>query len=73
MFMAAGAAGPVYRLLERRSRDHGIPPIETALVDGDVAFRQHSSGHTDGPNWPFFLAFAGKHLNDSGSAKMATR
>ena len=39
-----------------------FPPIETALVDGDVAFRQHSSGHTDGPNWPFFLDFAAKHM-----------
>ena len=24
-----------------------FPPIETALIDGDVAFRQHSGGHTD--------------------------
>src|ERR1017187_5769972 len=33
-----------------------FPPIET-LVGGnaDVAFRQHGGGHTDGPNWPFFL------------------
>ncbi len=62
MFMAAAAAGPVYRLLGKK--DLGtteFPPIETALVDGDVAFRQHSSGHTDGPNWPFFLTFAEKH------------
>jgi hypothetical protein len=62
-FMAAAAAGPVYRLLGKK--DLGtteFPPIETALVDGDVAFRQHSSGHTDGPNWPFFLDFAAKYL-----------
>ena len=63
MFLAAAGAGPVYRLLGKK--DLGtteFPPIETALVDGDVAFRQHSAGHTDGPNWPFFLDFAGKHL-----------
>jgi hypothetical protein len=63
MFMAAAAAGPVYRLLGKK--DLGtteFPPIETALVEGDVAFRQHSSGHTDGPNWPTFLEFAGHHL-----------
>lgn len=64
MFMAAAAAGPVYRLLGKK--DLGtteFPPIETPLMDGEVAFRQHSSGHTDGPNWPFFLDFAAKHLN----------
>jgi hypothetical protein len=63
MFMAAAAAGPVYRLLGKK--DLGtteFPPIETALVDGDVAFRQHSAGHTDGPNWPYFLDFASKHM-----------
>jgi len=63
MFMAAAGAGPVYRLLGKK--DLGtteFPPIETALVDGDVAFRQHSSGHTDGPNWPYFLDFAAKHM-----------
>jgi hypothetical protein len=65
MFMAAAAAGPVYKLLGKK--DMGtteFPPIETPLVDGDVAFRQHSGGHTDGPNWPTFLDFASKHLND---------
>ena len=63
MFMAAAAAGPVYKLLGKK--DLGtteMPPMETALVDGDVAFRQHSQGHTDAPNWPTFLDFAAKHL-----------
>ena len=59
MFLAAVAAGPVYRLLGKK--DLGttdFPPIETALIDGDLAFRQHTGGHTAGPNWPTFLAFA---------------
>ena len=63
MFMAAAAAGPVYRLLGKK--DLGtteFPPIEIALMDGEVAFRQHSAGHTDAPNWPFFLTFAEKRL-----------
>jgi hypothetical protein len=63
-FMAGAAAGPVYRLLGKK--DMGtteFPPRETLLGDGDVAFRQHSSGHTDGPNWPFFLDFAAKHMD----------
>lgn len=64
MFLAAVGAGPVYELLGRK--DMGtteFPPIETALIDGDVAFRQHSGGHTPGPNWPTFLTFAQRYLH----------
>jgi hypothetical protein len=63
MFLAAVGAGPVYRLLGKK--DLGtieFPPMETALVDGDVAFRQHSGGHTAGPNWPTFLKFADRYI-----------
>jgi hypothetical protein len=64
-FLAGEAAGPAYRLLGKTpmaTRD--FPPIETLIGgDADVAFRQHSGGHTDGPNWPFFLDFAARHLN----------
>jgi hypothetical protein len=71
MFLAAAGAGPVYKLLGRK--DMGtteFPPIETALIDGDVAFRQHSGGHTPGPNWPTFLNFASRYLH--GPAASAT-
>lgn len=75
-FMAA-AAGPVYRLLSMK--DLGtteFPPIEMALIDGDIGFRQHRQGHTDAPNWPTFLQFADRYLkapsrtatNSAGSA-----
>jgi len=70
MFMAEAAAGPVYRLLGKKdlgTRD--FPPIETALIDGDLAFRQHSGGHTPVPNWPSFLTFASRYLHAPGSAK----
>jgi hypothetical protein len=63
MFMAAAAAGPVYKLLGKK--DMGtteFPPTGTALVDGDIAFRQHHGGHTPGPNWPTFLTFAERYL-----------
>jgi hypothetical protein len=43
-----------------------FPPIETALIDGDIAFRQHSAGHTPAPNWPTFLEFAGRYLHAPG-------
>jgi hypothetical protein len=36
--------------------------METALIDGEIAFRQHNGGHTTGPNWPTFLAFASRYL-----------
>jgi hypothetical protein len=63
MFMAAAAAGPVYKLLGKADLGTSeFPPIETALVDGDVAFRQHSGGHTDLPNWPTFLSFADRYV-----------
>jgi hypothetical protein len=63
LFLAGVGAGPVYKLLGKK--DMGtteFPSIETALIDGDVAFRQHSGGHTDGPNWPTFIKFADRYL-----------
>jgi hypothetical protein len=65
-FMAAVAAGPVFRLLGKK--DLGtteFPPVETALIDGELAFRQHSGGHTTGPNWPTFLQFASRYIKST--------
>ena len=63
-FLAGAAASPVYELLGKKGMGKDVfPPIETLVATGDVAFRQHSSGHTDGPNWPFFLDFASKHMD----------
>jgi hypothetical protein len=62
-FLGAVGAGPVYELLGKK--DLGtteFPPIETALIDGELAFRQHRAGHTTGPNWPTFLTFASRYL-----------
>jgi hypothetical protein len=63
MFMAAAAAGPVYTLLGKKDLGTtNFPPMETALIDDEIAFRQHSGGHTDAPNWPVFLKFATKYF-----------
>jgi hypothetical protein len=63
MFLAGVAAGPVYELLGKKGLGTTeFPPQETALIDGEVAFRQHAGGHTTGPNWPTFLMFAARHL-----------
>lgn len=63
MFMAAVAAGPVYRLLGRRAiGTQEFPPVETPLTAGELAYRQHAGGHTSGPNWPTFLDFAARYF-----------
>jgi hypothetical protein len=66
MFLAALGAGPVYELLGKKGLPtREFPPIETPLLGGDVAFRQHSSGHTLAPNWPTFLTFASSYIPSS--------
>jgi hypothetical protein len=63
MFLAGVYAGPVYELLGRRGLGTStMPPIETGLLDGEIAFRQHSGGHTTGPNWPTFIAYANRYI-----------
>jgi hypothetical protein len=57
-------------ILASATEDHGgtdlgtseFPPIETVFIDGDIALRQHSGGHTPGPNWPTFISFASRYL-----------
>jgi hypothetical protein len=68
-FMAAVAAGPVYRLLGARDlgtsddyMNEKMPPVNTGLLDGELAWRQHDGGHTDGPNWRYFIAWAERML-----------
>ena len=64
-YMAAVAAGPVFRLLGAKdlgtSDDHmkeRMPPVNVGLLDGQLAWRQHDGGHTDGPNWKYFIPWA---------------
>ena len=68
-FLAAVAAGPVYRLLG--GTDLGtteFPPIDTAVISGTLGFRQHTAGHTANPTWPTFLTFAEKYFAPATSA-----
>ena len=64
-FMAAVAAQPVFRLLG--AKDMGVPddyhaarmpPVNRGLLDGQLAWRQHDGGHTDGPNMKYFIQWA---------------
>src|SRR5271169_1038969 len=64
MFLAAAGAGPVYKLLGKKDLGTAeFPAIETPLTDGELAYRQHSGGHTPGPNWPTFLTFASRYIH----------
>jgi hypothetical protein len=68
-YMAAVGAQPVFRLLG--AKDLGVsddvmkekmPPVNVGLLDGQLAWRQHDGGHTDGPNWKYFLPWADRML-----------
>jgi hypothetical protein len=63
MFLGGVYAGPVYKLLGKK--DLGtmdFPTLETPLTEGEIAFRQHSGGHTTGPNWPTFIDWASRYF-----------
>src|SRR5439155_16360577 len=69
-FMAAVAAGPVFRLLGARDigvkedyRTAVMPPVNTGLLDGDLAWRQHAGGHEDRSNIKSLLIWANKLLH----------
>ena len=63
MFLGGAYAGPVYELLGKKSMGTTeFPGIENGLMNGDVAFRQHSGGHTTGPNWPYFIQFTKRYF-----------
>ena len=66
-YMATIAAGPVFRLLGAKDLGKGddyktaeMPPVNAGLLDGQLAWRQHDGGHTDGPNWKYFIPWADK-------------
>jgi hypothetical protein len=71
-YMATVAAGPVFRLLG--AKDLGVgddyrnarkPPTGTGLLDGQLAWRQHEGGHTDGPNVKYFIEWADRWMGRS--------
>jgi len=69
-YMATVAAGPVFRLLGARdlgvAEDYRVakmPPVNTGLLDGQLAWRQHDGGHEDRTNMSFFIAWANRLLH----------
>ena len=68
-YMATVAAGSVYKLLGAKdigvSNDYmkeKMPPMLTDMLNGQLAWRQHDGGHTDAPNFKFFIPWASKFL-----------
>jgi hypothetical protein len=63
-FLAAVAAGPVYRLLGKK--DVGatkLPPLDTPLVSGDIGWHYHAGGHAaTAADWKAFLDFVAKYF-----------
>lgn len=65
MFKTAVAATPVYELLGKKGIETDkYPGTNVGLLDGDLVFRQHDGGHTEGPNWAYFIEFAKRYLED---------
>jgi hypothetical protein len=74
-YMATVAAGPAFRLLGARDigekndyRTARMPPVNTGLLDGELAWRQHDGGHEDRSNMKYFIAWASKLLKYSPPA-----
>lgn len=75
-YMAAIAAGPVFKLLGAKdlgvSNDYmkeKMPAVNVSMLDGQLAWRQHDGGHTDGPNWKYFIPWADKNLKHTALAR----
>jgi hypothetical protein len=64
-FLAASAAGPVYRLLGKK--DLGVselPPLDKPLTSGDLGWHYHTGAHTaTREDWMAFLDFVRKYFD----------
>jgi hypothetical protein len=76
-YMATVAAGPVFRLLGARDlgekddyRTAQMPPVNTGLLDGELAWRQHDGGHESRSNMKYFIAWASRLLKHTPPAAM---
>ena len=64
MFLAGLHAGPVYELYGLTGYNtSNFPYMGRALTEGEIAFRQHAGGHSTGPNWSTWIAWAQNYWN----------
>jgi hypothetical protein len=68
-YMAAVAAGPVFKLLGAKDlgvsndyKSEKMPGVNVDLLNGHLAWRQHDGGHTDAPNYKHFIPWADKFI-----------
>jgi hypothetical protein len=68
-YMATVAAGSAWKLLGANDLGVGndyqpavMPPPLTDLLDGQLGWRQHTGGHTDGPNVASFITWADRNM-----------
>ncbi len=68
-YMATVAAGPVFKLLGVKdlgvSNDYNkekMPPVNTPMLDGELAWRQHDQGHQDQANMKWFIKWADQKM-----------
>jgi lysophospholipase L1-like esterase len=68
-YMATVAAGKVFELLgveavgtDASYRTATLPAVNQGLLEGRLAWRQHDGGHTDAPNWKYFIPWANREL-----------
>jgi hypothetical protein len=48
-----------------------MPPYNTGLLDGELAWRQHDGGHEDRSNMSFFIGWADRKLGRGSQARAA--
>lgn len=68
-WQATIAAGEAFKLLGATDlglsndyRNEPMPPYNTSILDGDLAWRQHDGGHTDAPNMKYFIEWATRKI-----------
>jgi hypothetical protein len=73
-FMATVDASRVFTLLGAKGLDvegdyrtAQMPAVNTGLLDGQLAWRQHDGGHTDAPNVRYFIEWADKLIGHTPS------
>ena len=74
-YMAAVAAGPVYQLLGAKDlgvsgdyKTEKMPPVNTPMLEGQLAWRQHDQGHQDQANMKWFIQWADKNIGHTQQA-----
>jgi hypothetical protein len=79
-YMATVAAGPVFRLLGARDlgveedyRTAKMPPVNSGLMNGELAWRQHEGGHEDRSNMKYFIEWADRFIQHVSSVLPRTK